>query len=141
MMRHRFWHGILFNYPAGDVIAEALAQGILEGHEVGHVVDTYGFVFPGHFSSWRSVMRSDLCRFAQRPVKYGEIYLAFHRTFDRFDGMPALAMGLLPPGESREGLKLIDLLNELVDDGVLERTAENKYVYRRYEEGRAWCIE
>jgi hypothetical protein len=47
----------------------------------------------------------------------------------------------LPPGESREGLKLIDLLNELVDDGVLERTADNKYICRRYEEGRAWSIE
>jgi hypothetical protein len=139
MMRHRFWHGLVFNYPAGDVIADGLVQGIL-GHEIGHVVDTYGCVIPGHFNSWRSVMRSDLCRFAQRPVKYGEIYLAFHRTFDYLDSMPALA-GLLPPDDSREGLKLIDLLNELVDDGVLERTADNKYICRRYEEGRAWSIE
>jgi hypothetical protein len=140
MMRHRFWHGIVFNHPAGDVIAEGLVHGIL-AHEIGHVVDTYGFVIPGHFGSWRSVMRSDLCRFAQRPVKYGEIYLAFYRPFDYLDSMPVLAMGLLPPGESREGLKLIDLLNELVDDGVLERTADNKYICRRYEEGRAWSIE
>jgi hypothetical protein len=139
VMRHRFWHGIVFNYPAGN-IADALAEGIL-GQEIGHVVDTYGFLIPGHFSSWRSVMRNDLCRIAQRPVKYGEIYVAFHRTFDRFESMPALAMGLLPPGESQEALKLIDLLNELVDDGVLERTAENKCLCRRYEEGRAWSIE
>ena len=140
MMRHRFWHGIVFNYPAGDVIARGLAEGIL-GHEIGHLIDTYGFVIPGHFNSWRSVMRGDLCRFAQRPVTYGEIYLAFHRTFDYFDSMTVLAMGLLPPGEDQEALKLIDLLNELVDDGVLERTAENKYICRRYEEGRAWSIE
>jgi len=141
VLRHRFWHGILFNYPAGDHIADALAQGILDGHENGHVIDRYGFVIPGHFNSWRSVMRSDVCRFAQRPMKYGEIYVAFHRTFDRFESMPVLAMGLLPPDESRDGLKLIELLTELVDDGVLERAADGKYICRRYEEGRTWSIE
>jgi hypothetical protein len=141
VLRHRFWHGILFNYPARDHIADALAQDILEGHENGHVIDRYGFVLPGHFNSWRAVMRSDLCRFAQRLVKYGEIHVAFHRTFGRFESMPALAKGLLPPGESRDGLKLIDLLSELVDDGVLERAADGKYICRRYEEGRAWSIE
>jgi hypothetical protein len=140
VMRHRFWHGILFNYPPG-MLADGLAEGIIGGHEFGHVINTYGTVRPGHFSSWRSVMRSDLCRFAQRPVKYGEFYVAFHRTFDRFESAPELAMGLLPPDESREGLKLIDLLTELVDDGVLERSADGTYVCRRYEEGRAWSIQ
>jgi hypothetical protein len=140
VLRHRFEHGIVQNFPAGSIIGDALAEGTL-GHELGHVLDYFGFVLPGHFTSWRSVMRSDLCRFAQSPRKYGEIYVAFHRTFDKFESEPVMALGLLPPDEPKEDLKLIDLLRELVDDELLERTADDKYVCHLFDEGRAWSIE
>jgi hypothetical protein len=139
VLRHRFWHGIAQNYPVGP-LADGFCEEILS-HERGHIVTKYGFIFPGHFADWRSIMRADLCRFAQRPVKYGEINVTFSRTFDFFESTPVLSMGLLPPDEPRETLKLIDLLSELVEDGMMERMADGRYLCRRYEEGRAWSIE
>jgi hypothetical protein len=169
VLRHKFWHGTVMNYPANSVIVEGLAQPILD-HELWHIVQRYGFVVPGHFAAWRPVMRNDICRFAREPKMRGEIYKAFYKTFDQFEMNPQLALGLLPPDEPKDKLRLADLLDELLADGLLEWTKDEKDGSRRgsgwklvgvvsgwlnprdssveakivchlYDDGRAWSIE
>ncbi len=140
VFRRRFFHGIVQNHAPGSIIAEGLISPIL-GHEESHILDKYGFVLEGHFPAWRPVMRNDICRFAREPKTSGEIYVAFSRTFDEFDMAPQRALGLLPPNESREKLKLSDILAEMVEDELLEVTQDKKYVCHLFDEGKAWPIE
>ncbi len=139
VLRHRFFHGIVVNVP-GSGIAEGFALPILR-HEEAHVLLTYGFKLEGHFAAWRPVVRADICRFARQPRTYGDIAFAFYKTFEDFELAPQMAMGMLPPNEPRERLKLADILGELLADELLVRTNDDKFVSRFYEDGRAWSIE
>jgi hypothetical protein len=137
--RNRMFSGIVLNLELGSPIAMGQSQTLF-GHEVGHITQRYGFVLPGHFASWRAVMRDDICRFAQTPKRGGDIHIAFYKTFEQFELNPVLSQGLLPPGEPKTKLELINVLQELVDDRLLEVMRDGKVRCNLYDDGREWQV-
>ena len=147
VLRHRFWHGIVLNmsYAGHAWSHNALAMGFAKAilcHEIGHIHQNYGFAYgytvPGHYSAWRPVIRSDICRFARVPRKPGEIYMAFHQTFDDLELSNQLSLWLLPWQEPNEDLKLMSIIQELLLDELLERTEDERLVCRLYDDGKEW---
>ncbi len=135
--RNRMFSGIVWNLEMGSPITTGSSQSLI-GHEVGHIIQRYGFVVPGHFASWRAVIREDICRFVQTPKKLGEIAVAFYMTFEQFEMNPTLSLGLLPPGEPKDKVQLTDIVQELIQDRLIELTPDKKLVCHLYDDGREW---
>lgn len=105
------------------------------GHEWGHILQHFPPGTPGGFSSWRAIVREDVCRFAQVPRTRDEISESF--TWN-LAGPVARFEEMFPPGESPESLDTI--LKGLCNDELLQVVSGNRYYCDRFVEGRTWSL-
>lgn len=104
-------------------------------HEWGHILQDYPPETPGDFSSWKAIVREDICRFAQIPRTRDEISESF--TWN-LAGPVALFDKMFPLGESPESLDTI--LAGLCNDELLRVVTGNRYFCDRFSDGRTWPL-
>jgi hypothetical protein len=114
----------------GMTAEDVMGNGLL-AHEIGHVEQFFPPGQPAGFSSWRAIVREDICRFAQTPRTYAEIHNAFRRTFEGLGGNLAMSFAafltFFPPGESPVEQPLPRILADLVGEGLLKLTDDRRY--------------
>jgi hypothetical protein len=107
---------------------DMMGNGML-GHELGHMMQRFPHGVPGPFSSWKAIMRDDICRFAQTPRTSQEMGAAFRRNFEGLGEKKyyPFFLGMFPPGDSPTEYPLEKIVAELVKDRLLTKLPDESY--------------